>query len=123
VSDLLPTLNGEGSPRVVHGFVVYHLHLHRFIAGRSYLHCSIRPAVDHKRGLRSITHPSPWRASIHGSLGTRGYVEPLLGIPLWGHVLFYNTLKYLEFKKLYPTPGRGRGLPFFCHVECENYHD
>jgi len=71
-ADLLPALEGGGSLRAVHWFVVYCLHPHCFIAGGCGLHPprSARPAVDHGLGLQPIT-PIPHRElpPAHGSQG------------------------------------------------------
>jgi len=46
ITDLLPALKGEGSPRAAHGFAAYRPHLHSLTAGgRICAHPTARPAV------------------------------------------------------------------------------
>jgi len=54
-SDILLALKGDCSFKADHGFVVYRLHLHDFIASGCSLH-SARPAIDHGLCLQPLNH-------------------------------------------------------------------
>gem|GEM_PF-4175369 len=54
VSYILTALKGDCSFKADHRFVVYRLHLHRFIAS-CYPPCSARPAIDHGLCLQPLT--------------------------------------------------------------------